>query len=282
MVWYSAEEPSGLLLAYTIVAAGCVLSYLWSIAHILLLSMMTLGIIIQCSLAVKYPDEYPLTAFYVTKCISVLGSSVLLLLVRWRVGVFGTTEMFDYNSKHIDPPPTEFGQHAFTAIAALMGVNIAEAVLADMHAQRGWYNSLLAVALIVTLPLQQQGSNTFTMAWIMAYSLWNIVFVLCRFGRKAGLVHLTHIMLPLVIAVLFHSPNAWVYLRCHALGICLVCVDHPLTAWVQGQSESKRQRWLGPCRANARQVLDQACSVALSTLGLICLFGCWIPNDYVV
>jgi hypothetical protein len=112
----------------------------------------------------------------------------------------------------------------------LLQVNIVEAVLMDASKQH-FSNVLLGVVLMATLPSWKSitlKANTFLaihwsppLHWIIAYTLWNWLFVHFQFSMLAG-IHLVLLAGPL-IAALFNQ-RMWIYYRSHSLGVHLVLI----------------------------------------------------------
>ncbi len=112
----------------------------------------------------------------------------------------------------------------------LLQVNIVEAVLMDASKQH-FSNVLLGVVLMVTLPSWKSitlKANTFLaihwslpIHWIIAYTLWNWLFVNFQFPMLAG-IHLVLLAGPLIAA--FYNQRMWIYYRSHSLGVHLVLI----------------------------------------------------------
>jgi len=265
-----APETTAWYIAVTILG---VVSYLWSLAQILVLSYMTVSFVIQLILSLARPGRFPKALFHHVKEASVIIGSMLLLLIRWGQGVYAEEGLGIHLTASLDLPPLPYGFAAWVTVIIAVGLNILEAVVTEWISGRGWWNCTLGVGLMASLASVPH-FGSFPMAWVVSYTIWNCVFCLRHYGVTAGYVHCSHNIAALLPAVVFGSANSWLYYRAHALGGFLAAY-YPLIVWRYSATEW-RNRWKGPGTENASDILSDSITLSGVILGWIGVILCWI------
>jgi len=243
------------------------------------LAIMAVLCVAQVSFFLYDKDRFPFTAFLFTKMLSVIAASIILLLIRLRVGGFGDSDdkslgidPISYHDKIDVPPP--YNEGGWIAIIVVVGLNILEAVISQLRTKRGYANPALGIALIISLATQPSWKHL-SVAWVLAYSIWNSIFTCRGLGVRAGIMHLGHNLIPLAGVIVFGIPDGWFYLRAHALGVMVTMYCFG-AVWIPDQSWEWEHRWIDDCPP--QEVLADAIMLPAIGVAWACLIVAWIPG----
>lgn len=136
-------------------------------------------------------------------------------------------------------------RHLSRALAAILALNILEAVVADALAGL-WVNAAAGLSLIATMrgpahvtvgPAAGRPAVRYDLpwSWILAYSLWNLT-VVCGHYPSHWLDHAAVLTMPLAVAVAARDRRLWLEARgfslgLYAVGIVLV-IDVAQLPWI--------------------------------------------------
>lgn len=131
---------------------------------------------------------------------------------------------------------TSFSKHKTGpwVIYVFLAVNIFEAVFRDIvsASAANYLNAIAGVLLVLTLEkvdsihvdtkarYRDLSWGGMSLAWILGYTLWNLVFVYINFGPASALMHLAVLAAPLVVA--FVNTERWLQARVFTLGTYFV------------------------------------------------------------
>lgn len=106
-------------------------------------------------------------------------------------------------------------------------INILEATLTDFkHKQYfNFISGLVLAAGVLLLKGSWQGgiyftdahTSTATICWIIAYTIWNWIFVTGEFSPSISLMHVGVLLAPIVGSILTFNPGMWLLLRANTL-----------------------------------------------------------------
>jgi hypothetical protein len=117
------------------------------------------------------------------------------------------------------------------ALAAILALNILEAVVADAFAGR-WVNAVVGLSLIATMrgPAHVSAARfagrpavyyDLPWSWVLAYTLWNLT-VVCGHYPQHWLDHFAVLTVPLVGALVARDRRLWLEARAFTLGVYAV------------------------------------------------------------
>lgn len=113
-------------------------------------------------------------------------------------------------------------------VMVFLVINILEATLTDLKGKH-YFNVISGIAVAIgTLGLvcrwQETGLYTAdartmigTMAWIIAYTLWNWVFVTYEFSSGISLLHIAVLASPIFSIIILQNAGLWLLLRANSL-----------------------------------------------------------------
>lgn len=116
------------------------------------------------------------------------------------------------------------GELCIIIVLVLLGINIMEAALTDLK-KKNYFNAASGLALAATLPLMSGSWNGIyyqifapgVTAWIIAYTLWNWIFVTYEFSPSISKMHLGTLAAPLIGSLILMNPAVWFILRGNSL-----------------------------------------------------------------
>ncbi len=135
-------------------------------------------------------------------------------------------------------------------VLVFLGINILEATFTDLIRYKRIFNGITGLALtvsVVFLSLEwidiSQTTSLFgnfshiytanaatfwgTIAWIIAYTLWNWIFVTNEFSTSIARLHVGILLAPIIGCIIFGNPGYWLVFRANSLtfGGCFQIVE---------------------------------------------------------
>ena len=108
-------------------------------------------------------------------------------------------------------------------------INILEATYTDFKVKK-YFNVATGIALAVTVPLitgtwlvdyytATTACVVGILCWIIAYTIWNFIFVTNEFSESIAKLHVGILLAPLLSIVLLANPGYWLIIRANSLTI---------------------------------------------------------------
>lgn len=132
-----------------------------------------------------------------------------------------------------NPSLSAFERRFYVVIVLVMlMVNILEATFTDGFRYKRWHNFVTGIALAVTVglffshsfwsnsdPMYSANASSIaaTICWIIAYTLWNWIFVTNEFSPQIAALHVGILLTPLIGITLFLNPGYWLVFRANSL-----------------------------------------------------------------
>lgn len=119
------------------------------------------------------------------------------------------------------------GQTYVNIVLIFLIINILEATITDFK-HKQYYNFITGLVLAASVFLLKgvweggiYSANAYTVtatiAWIIAYTLWNWIFVTGEFSPAISLMHVGILLAPIVGSIITKSPGMWLLLRANTL-----------------------------------------------------------------
>lgn len=119
------------------------------------------------------------------------------------------------------------GQTYVNIVLIFLIINILEATITDFK-HKQYYNFITGLVLAASVFLLKgvweggiYSANAYTVTativWIIAYTLWNWIFVTGEFSPAISLMHVGILLAPIVGSIITKSPGMWLLLRANTL-----------------------------------------------------------------
>lgn len=117
-------------------------------------------------------------------------------------------------------------------VLVMLIVNILEATFTDGFRYKKWPNFVTGLFLALTVglffvhsfwsndnPMYSANASSLaaTICWIIAYTLWNWIFVTNEFSPSIAGLHVSILLIPLIGIVIFLNPGYWLIFRANSL-----------------------------------------------------------------
>ena len=114
-------------------------------------------------------------------------------------------------------------------VMVFLAINILEATVTDFKIKK-YYNVITGIVLTLTIPLitatwlgvyyTATTANVIgIVCWIVAYTIWNFIFVTNEFSASVSKLHVGILATPLISMVLLGNPGFWLLIRANSLTI---------------------------------------------------------------